>query len=162
LIILEKSFMKSTTYLLLAVILFFASCVDPSPLVFKGVQSIKIEKASLGKNSFQAEFAYQNPNRFGLVLNKLDCNVFINDQLFTQYKIDTNFIIPANAQFVLPAKMEIELSSLLKNSVDILFNNPMKIGIKGNATISKGIFTKTIPINFETSQKLNLREAIMK
>jgi LEA14-like dessication related protein len=154
--------MKSTTYLLLAVILFFAACADPSPLVFKGVQSIKIEKASLGKNSFQAEFSYQNPNRFGLVLNKLDCNVFINDQLFTQYKIDTNFIIPANAQFVLPAKMEIELSSLLKNSVDILFNNPMKIGIKGNATISKGIFTKTIPINFETNQKLNLREAIMK
>jgi hypothetical protein len=58
--------------------------------------------------------------------------------------------------------MEIELSSLLKNSVDILFNNPMKIGIKGNATISKGIFTKTIPINFETNQKLNLREFIMK
>jgi len=58
--------------------------------------------------------------------------------------------------------MEIELSSLLKNSVDILLNKPMKVGIKGNATISKGIFTKTIPINFETYQKLNLREAIMK
>jgi LEA14-like dessication related protein len=154
--------MKPCTYLLLAIILFFAACAEPSPLVFKGVQSIKIEKASFGKNSFKADFAYQNPNRFGLVINKLDCNVFINDQLFTQYKLDTNFIIPANAQFVLPAKMDIELSSLLKNSVDILFNNPMKIAIKGNATISKGIFTKIIPINFETNQKLNLREAILK
>lgn len=154
--------MKSSIYLLFAVILFFTACSEPSPLVFKGVQSIKIEKASLGKNSFQADFAYQNPNHFGLVLNKLNCEVFINDQLFTQYKLDSNFAIPANAQFVLPAQMEIELSSLLKNSVDILFNNPMKIGIKGNATISKGIFTKTIPINFETNQKLNLREFIMK
>ena len=79
--------MKPTAYLLLAVILFFSACAEPSPLVFKGVQSIKIEKASFGKNSFKAEFAYQNPNRFGLVLNKLDCNVFINDQLFTQYKL---------------------------------------------------------------------------
>ena len=154
--------MKSTTYLLLAVILFFSACAEPSPLVFKGVQSIKIEKASFGKNSFKAEFAYQNPNRFGLVLNKLDCNVFINDQLFTQYKLDTNFTIPANAEFILPATMEIELSSLLKNSIDILLNKPMKIGIKGNATISKGMFTKTIPIDFETNQQLNLREAIMK
>jgi hypothetical protein len=58
--------------------------------------------------------------------------------------------------------MEVDLSLLLKNSVDILFNKPMKMGIKGNATISKGMFTKTIPINFETNQKLNLREAIMK
>jgi LEA14-like dessication related protein len=154
--------MKSIAYLLFALILFFAACAEPSSLVFKGVQSIKIEKASLGKNNFKAEFAYQNPNRFGLVLHKLDCTVFINDQLFTQYKLDTNFIIPANAEFVLPANMEIELSSLLKNSVDILLNKPMKLGIKGNATISKGIFTKTIPINFETNQKLNLREAIMK
>ena len=154
--------MNSTTYLLLTVVLFFSACAEPSPLIFKGVQSIKIEKASFGKNSFKAEFAYQNPNGFGLVLNKLDCNVFINDQLFTQYKLDTNFTIPANAEFVLPATMEIELSSLLKNSVDILFNKPMKIGIKGTATISKGMFTKTVPINFETSQKLNLGEAIMK
>jgi LEA14-like dessication related protein len=154
--------MKSSIYLLFAVILFFTACSEPSPLVFKGVQSIKIEKASLGKNRFQADFAYQNPNHFGLVLNKLNCEVFINDQLFTQYNLDSNFAIPANAQFILPAQMEIELSSLLKNSVDILFNNPMKIGIKGNATISKGIFTKTIPINFETNQKLNLREFIMK
>ena len=46
--------------------------------------------------------------------------------------------------------------------MDILFNKPMKIGIKGNATISKGMFTKTVPIEFETSQKLNLREAILK
>ncbi|MFA9206433.1 MAG: LEA type 2 family protein [Burkholderiaceae bacterium] len=154
--------MKSTAYLLLTVVLFFSACAEPSPLIFKGVQSIKIEKASFGKNSFKAEFAYQNPNGFGLVLNKLDCNVFINDQLFTQYKLDTNFTIPANAEFVLPATMEIELGSLLKNSVDILFNKPMKIGIKGTATISKGMFTKTVPIEFETSQKLNLGEAIMK
>ena len=154
--------MKPAACLLVTIVLFFSACTEPSPLVFKGLQSIKIEKASFGKNSFKAEFAYQNPNRFGLVLNKLDCNVFINDQLFTQYKLDTNFTIPANAEFVLPATIEIELSSLLKNSVDILFNKPMKIGIKGNATISKGMFTKTIPINFETSQKLNLGEAILK
>ncbi|NBT07925.1 MAG: hypothetical protein EBS98_03905 [Chitinophagia bacterium] len=154
--------MKYTTYLLFTIILFFSSCAEPKPLVFKGVQSIKIEKASFGKNIFKAEFTYQNPNSFGLVLNKLDCNVYINDELFTQYTLDTNFSIPSNAEFALPATMEIELSSLLKNSVDILFNNPMKIGIKGNATISKGFFTKNIPINFETNQKLNLREAIMK
>ena len=86
----------------------------------------------------------------------------MNDQFFTKYTIDSNYTIPANANFSLPAKMEVDLSLLLKNSVDILFNKPMKIGIKGSATISKGMFNKTVPIEFETSQKLNLREAIMK
>jgi hypothetical protein len=36
----------------------------------------------------------------------------------------------------------------------------MKITVKGNATLSKGIFTKHLPIEFSTEQKLNLKEAL--
>jgi LEA14-like dessication related protein len=154
--------MKPIIYLFLASILLLTACAAPKNLEFKGIESLKIEKASFGKNIFIASFAYHNPNNFKLVLNKLDCSIYMNEQFFTKYTIDSNYTIPANANFSLPAKMEVDLSLLLKNSVDILFNKPMKIGIKGNATISKGMFTKTVPIEFETSQKLNLREAIMK
>ena len=154
--------MKPLNYLFLASILLLTACAAPKNLEFKGIESLKIEKASFGKNIFIASFAYHNPNNFKLVLNKLDCSIYMNDQFFTKYTIDSNYTIPANANFSLPAKMEVDLSLLLKNSVDILFNKPMKIGIKGSATISKGMFTKTVPIEFETSQKLNLREAIMK
>ena len=154
--------MKPIIYLFLASILLLTACAAPKNLEFKGIESLKIEKASFGKYIFIASFAYHNPNNFKLVLNKLDCSIYMNDQFFTKYTIDSNYTIPANANFSLPAKMEVDLSLLLKNSVDILFNKPMKIGIKGSATISKGMFTKTVPIEFETSQKLNLREAIMK
>ena len=154
--------MKPINYLFLACILLLTACAAPKNLEFKGIESLKIEKASFGKNIFIASFAYHNPNNFNLVINKLDCAVYINNEFFTQYKIDSNYAIAANANFALPAKMEVDLSLLLKNSVNILFNKPMKIGIKGNATISKGMFTKTVPIEFETSQKLNLREAILK
>jgi len=143
-------------------LLLVMACSSPKPFVFKGIKSIKIEKASFGKNIFNADFEYQNPNRFKLVLKNLDCSVFINDELFTQYQLDTIYPIPANANFVLPAKMQVELSLLLKNSMAILFNKPMKIGVKGRATISKGLFTKTIPISFETMQKLNLKEALLR
>ncbi len=152
--------MKLTNYLLITIIVFFTACAAPKPLVFKGLKSIKIEKASFGKNIFNAQFEYQNPNNFKMVLNKLDCDILINDQVFTKYTLDTNFNIPANANFILPARMEVELSLLLKNSVDILFNKPMKIGVKGSATLSKGMYTKTIPISFETTQKLNLKDAL--
>ena len=37
---------------------------------------------------------------------------------------------------------------------------PIKLNIKGQATLSKGIFTKTVPIAFETNQKLNLGAAL--
>ena len=144
----------------LACVLLMISCSQPQPFVFKGLKSIKIEKASLGKNVFKAEFIYENPNSFSLALNKLDADIFINDEKFTHYHLDTVFNIPANAAFDLPAIMEFDLTSLLKNSIDLIFNKPMKISVKGTSTLSKGMFTKTIPIEFETTQKLNLASVL--
>jgi len=152
--------MKLNKYILVLLVIVFASCASPKPFVFKGLNSIKIEKASLGKNVFNAQFEYENPNNFALTLKNLDCDVFINDKLFTHYKLDTNFIIPANKSFNLPARMEVQLSSIVQNSVDILFNKPMKIAVKGNATLSKGFITKNLPIEFVTEQKLNLKSIL--
>ena len=107
-------------------LLLLTSCSQPQPFVFKGLKSIKIEKASLGKNVFKAEFTYENPNSFSLALNKLDADIFINDEKFTHYHLDTVFNIPANAAFDLPAIMEVDLTSLLKNSIDLIFNKPLR------------------------------------
>lgn len=152
--------MNLNKYILVLFVLVFASCASPKSFVFKGINSIKIEKLSFGKNVFNAKFEYENPNKFELTLKQLDCAVFINDKLFTHYKLDTNFIIPANKTFNLPARMEIELASLVHNSVDILFNKPMKIAVKGNATLSKGFITRTLPVEFVTEQRLNLKSAL--
>lgn len=152
--------MRLYKLLILSIVFTTVSCSQPKPFVFKGVDSIKIEKASWGKNVFKANFVYENPNNFSLTLQKLEADIFINDRLFTHYKLDTIFSIPAEANFKLPATMQVELTDILKNSVDIIFNRPMKINVKGISTLSKGMFTKTIPIEFETTQKLNLAEAL--
>jgi hypothetical protein len=44
--------------------------------------------------------------------------------------------------------------------MELLLNKPVKLNITGNATLSKGIFTKTVPIAYETTQKLNLGAAL--
>lgn len=114
----------------------------------------------MGKNKINAKIKYYNPNNFSLVLKQIDCDILMNNQPFTKIHLDTNFVIPANANFMVPAQMEFEMSSLVKNSMDLIFNKPIKLNIKGNATLSKGIFTKTVPIAYESNQKLNLGEAM--
>ena len=111
-------------------------------------------------SNIRAKIKYYNPNNFSLVLKQIDCDILMNNQPFTKVHLDTNFIIPANATFLVPAKMEFEMSTLVKNSMDIIFNKPIKLNIKGQATLSKGIFTKTVPIAFETNQKINLGAAL--
>ena len=147
--------MKSFVYLSLFSLL-LASCSAPKSIEFKGLKSLEVKKMSLGNNVFVANFQYNNPNHFSLTLQSLDCDIKINDQPFTHYHLDSAFIIPSNTQFILPAKLNIQLTEILKHSVDLVFNKPMKITINGNAILSKGFLTKQIPINYTTTQKLNL------
>ncbi|MFM1929551.1 MAG: hypothetical protein RL387_879 [Bacteroidota bacterium] len=152
--------MRKNLSLFLILSFLVISCSSPKDFQFKGLQEIKIEKISMGKNKIRAKINYYNPNNFSMVLKQIDCDILMNNQPFTKVHLDTNFIIPANAHFLVPAQMEFEMSTLVKNSMDILFNKPIKLNIKGNATLSKGIFTKTVPIAFETTQKLNLGAAL--
>ena len=152
--------MKQLNYGLLFVIVLLTACSDPQSFEFKGLQDIQLEKLTMGKNTIRANVKYYNPNDFSLVLKQIDCKVLLNNGKFTQLKLDTNFTIPPKKDFLLPAQFEFQMSDLVKNSMELLLNKPVKLNIKGNATLSKGMFTKTVPIDYETTQKLNLGAAL--
>jgi LEA14-like dessication related protein len=152
--------MKQFNYGLLFVILLLTACSEPQSFEFKGLQDIKLDKLTMGNNIIRANIRYYNPNDFSLVLKQIDCKVLLNNGKFTQLKLDTNFTIPPNKDFLIPAQLEFQMSDLVKNSMELLLNKPVKLNIKGNATLSKGIFTKTVPIEYETTQKLNLGAAL--
>ena len=152
--------MKQFNYGLLFVLLILTACSEPKSFEFKGLQDIQLDKLSMGKNKISANVLYHNPNAFSVVLKQIDCTILLNNGKFTQFKLDTSFTIPANKDFLLPAKLEFQMSDLVKNSMELLLNKPVKLNINGNATLSKGIFTKTFPISYEVTQKLNLGAAL--
>ncbi len=152
--------MKPLSCILLIFILFFIACSEPQSLEFKGLQDIQLDNLTMGKNKLKASIKYNNPNDFSLVLKQIDCKILLNNGYFTTLKIDTNLIIPAKRDFLIPAQFEFQMKDLVKNSMDLLFNKPVKLNIVGTATLSKGIFTKTIPIDYVTTQKLNLAAAL--
>ena len=152
--------MKQFKYGFLFLMIFLSACSEPQSFEFKGLQDIQLDKLTMGKNKIRANVKYYNPNAFSLVLKKIDCKVLLNNGNFTVLKLDTNFTIPAKKEFLIPAQLEFQMSDLVKNSMELLLNKPVKLNIKGNATLSKGIFTKTVPIEYETTQKLNLGAAL--
>ena len=153
--------MKQFKYGFLFFMLSLSACSEPQSFEFKGLQDIQLDKLTMGKNKIKANVKYYNPNAFSLVLKQIDCKVLLNNGNFTVLKLDTNFTIPAKKEFLIPAQLEFQMSDLVKNSMELLLNKPVKLNIKGNATLSKGIFTKTVPIEYETTQKLNLGAALV-
>ena len=153
--------MKQFKYGFLFLMIFLSACSEPQSFEFKGLQDIQLDKLTMGKNKIKANVKYYNPNAFSLVLKQIDCKVLLNNGNFTVLKLDTNITIAAKKEFLIPAQLEFQMSDLVKNSMELLLNKPVKLNIKGNATISKGIFTKTVPIEYETTQKLNLGAALV-
>ena len=152
--------MKQFKYGFLFFMILLSACSEPQSFEFKGLQDIQLDKLTMGKNKIRANVKYYNPNAFSLVLKQIDCKVLLNNGNFTVLKLDTNFTIPAKKEFLIPAQLEFQMSDLVKNSMELLLNKPVKLNITGNATLSKGIFTKTVPIAYETTQKLNLGAAL--
>ncbi len=153
--------MKQFNFALLFFMLLLSACSEPQSFEFKGLEDIQLDKLTMGKNKIKANVKYYNPNAFSLVLKQIDCKVLLNNGNFTVLKLDTNITIAAKKEFLIPAQLEFQMSDLVKNSMELLLNKPVKLNIKGNATLSKGIFTKTVPIEYETTQKLNLGAALV-
>jgi len=153
--------MKQFNFALLFFMLLLSACSEPQSFEFKGLEDIQLDKLTMGKNKIKANVKYYNPNPFSLVLKQIDCKVLLNNGNFTVLKLDTNITIAAKKEFLIPAQLEFQMSDLVKNSMELLLNKPVKLNIKGNATLSKGIFTKTVPIEYETTQKLNLGAALV-
>lgn len=154
--------MQSIKVYIVSFILIFSSCAAPKAFEIKGVKNVKVEKAGLKENIFNTELECYNPNKFSVVLKKIDCDVFVNDKKLTHYLLDGQIDIPSEATFTLPARLEIAFKSILGYGVDIMFNKPFKISIVGNATVSKGMFTKTVALNYTTVKTLNLKEAVVR
>ena len=152
--------MKQFNFALLFFMLLLSACSEPQSFEFKGLEDIQLDKLTMGKNKIKANVKYYNPNAFSLVLKQIDCKVLLNNGNFTVLKLDTNITIAAKKEFLIPAQLEFQMSDLVKNSMELLLNKPVKLNITGNATLSKGIFTKTVPIAYETTQKLNLGAAL--
>ena len=70
--------MRKYLYPILLLMFFVAACSSPKDFEFKGLQEIKIDKISMGKNKIQAKIKYYNPNNFSMVLKQIDCDILMN------------------------------------------------------------------------------------
>lgn len=108
------------------------------------------------KTALSVDIVYFNPNRFGLVLKNVDCDVYVNNAYLGKFQLDTILHISPKAEFEIPAHIVVDISSVLKNGLNMLFNREILINLKGTTRVGKGGFYKTVPFNFETKQQISL------
>ena len=122
---------------------------------YRDLRNLKLETISSQKTQISMNLIYYNPNKFGINLKNVNCDIFVDSMYIGKFKLDTMMHIERSSEFSLPAKFEVSLTNILKSSVNMLFNE-VTISARGTTRVGKGGFYLNVPIDYSGKQKLSL------
>lgn len=142
--------------LLLICGLLLNSCSKPKDFEYRDFRNVKLETLGFNQSTLCFELIYYNPNGFALDLRKVDSDVYIDSLFLGKFQLDTLMHINRMSEFSLPAKINLDMKNLLKNSAYLLLKKEVTVQAKGTVKAGRGGIFKTVPFNYEGKHKLSL------
>lgn len=132
------------------------SCSVPKELEYRDFKNLTIEKMGFSFSAIKMDLIYYNPNNFGLELNRMDLDIFINNNYLGKTSQDYQISIPRREEFSIPIKIDVDMKNLLKNGFTTFLNNEVIIKVTGTIRIGKLSVFKNFVVNYEGKQQFTL------
>lgn len=131
-------------------------CRKPVALQYLELQNLKMESLGMGQSVILADVKFFNPNPYTLQLKRAEMDVSVNNTYVGHSKLDTLMQIPKKDTFLVPVKMNVDMKSLLANSLGALLGNEVEVKMNGQARIGKAGIFFNFPISYQGKQKWKL------
>jgi len=135
-------------------LLAFSSCKKLKDPVFNYIQNVKVNNLRKGVSTMTLEMAWFNPNNITARLKEADGEAWMDSTYLGHFYVDSAMTIPANSNFIVPVKLEVEMKQILKHSLAAFLNDEVLITVKGKAKVGKSGIYKKIPLHYEGKQNL--------
>jgi LEA14-like dessication related protein len=132
------------------------SCTKFQQPEFRETKNFKISKLGFDKTNLSMDFVCFNPNNLGVVLTRVDCEIFVENNYLGKFVLDTSINIEKRSEFVIPAKIAVDMKNVYKNGFNVLFNKEVSIKATGVCGLKKVGIKFNWPINYEGKQKFSL------
>jgi hypothetical protein len=140
---------------LVAVVCLF-SCSTPKALEYRGCQNLVINKLGFDSANARIEVIYFNPNNFGMKLKRADLDLYADSNFVGHIAQEYKLKIPKKAEFIVPLQINVDMQHLVKNTLSALFTHEIHIKASGTITLKKFLIHHTVPVNYESIQRLNI------
>jgi LEA14-like dessication related protein len=131
------------------------SCKKPQGFDYRDMKNFKVNNLGFEKSTVSADLIYYNPNNFGVDLSKVDCDMYLDNNFLGRFTLDTLMHIPRNAEFTVPAHVDVDMRNIFKNALNVFFSREVLVGAKGTTRVGKGGVFITIPFNYEGRHKID-------
>lgn len=136
-------------------ILFLLSCGQIKEPDFRSIENVRVSKFGLNNSFLTLDLYYFNPNNFRLKLKHAEGDAWIENNYLGHFLIDTLVQVPAQGDFRLPVKLQVDMSKVLKNSVLAFLSREVTVKVEGKARVGKGFIFINYPIRYEGKQDLD-------
>lgn len=128
------------------------SC-KPKGLEYLEFQNFQVVKMGFPNSTIGLEVTCYNPNKFGLLLNSLESDVYINSEYLGKARIDSFVRVPKKDTFLIPVKMDVKMGGTMNTLLSLISagtdSSTLLIKFEGKAKLNKSGLSLTYPILYE-------------
>ena len=135
-------------------VIFLCSCGQIKEPDFKGIENVRVSKFGLSESTLSLDLHYFNPNKFRIKLKSAEGDAWIENSFWGHFTVDTLIHVPANGEFRLPVKLQVDMGKIFKNSLVAFLAKEVVIKVEGTARLGKGFVFINYPIRYEGKQNL--------
>lgn len=131
------------------------ACSKPQGFEYRDIKNVEIKQLGFNKSAVKMDLVYYNPNKFGVDLKHVDCDIYIDHNYLGKYILDTVMHIDKKSEFILPSTIDVEMKNIFKNGFHFLLNKEVLVTVKGNTRVGKSGIFLTVPFNYEERHKID-------
>lgn len=141
-------------------LLFFSGCDKIQQPAFLGLQNFKFDNISGNQIQLTADALMHNPNKIKAELSAIDIAIFHKEKQIGVINEAVEVEIPANAEFKVPIKANINTAfikdDLVGSLLDLVSSRSITLKFDGNTTLK---FVKVpVKVKIAHTEKLNLKD----
>src|SRR5262245_26151003 len=107
--------MRSLIFTLVLAITILSSCKSGSVKEpeYRDVQNVRLIKAGLLESTAGVDLIYYNPNNFGVQLNDIRGDVYLDDNYFGRIGLQEKVSVGRKTEFIVPATIKLDMIGIV-------------------------------------------------
>ena len=130
-------------------------------LEYLSFDNLKVVKLGFPNSTISLDVTCYNPNKFGLHLNRLESEVFVNKEYLGKAILDSSISVPRRDTFLIPVKMEVKMGGTMTSLMQLMNSGAdsttLLIKLEGKAKLKKGGININYPIQYEEMKVLRFK-----
>ena len=148
--------MKIFISTLLAGLVLLSSCGSGSikEPEYRDIRDVRLINVGLLQTTAGVDLIYYNPNNFGVQLNEVRGDVYIDNHYLGRFSIDEKVDVGKRKEFIVPAIIRLDNIGAIKNQRELWKKKEAMVRIEGSARVKRSGIGINVPIRYEGMQNI--------